>query len=104
MGFFYVNTFKLIHGVLILYSGVVRFSPHLPSPGGRGKWITLSPWERAGERHQTAPFYPVVYVPAAGKRHYVIHITLNCFFDVTKSAFLCYYERYRTFLSFNESA
>ncbi|TFF55048.1 hypothetical protein EIC82_18945 [Enterobacter sp. A11] len=52
----------------------------------------------------TALFYPVVYVLAAGKRHYVIHITLNCFFDVTKSASLCYYERYRTFLSFNESA
>ncbi|MBE8802176.1 hypothetical protein EVY17_00835 [Enterobacter hormaechei] len=66
--------------------------PH-PSPLPQGEGEKL-----------VAPFYPVVYVLAAGKRHYVIHITLNCFFDVTKSAFLCYYERYRTFLSFNESA
>ncbi|APZ05253.1 hypothetical protein CYD30_18875 [Kosakonia cowanii] len=45
-----------------------------------------------------------VYVVTPVMRHYVMHITLNCFFDVTKSAFLCYYERYRTFLSFYESA
>jgi hypothetical protein len=53
---------------------------------------------------RTPLFYPLVYVLAAGKRHYVICITLNCFFDVTKSAFVCYYERYRTFLSLSESA
>ncbi|KKY81213.1 hypothetical protein OA46_18685 [Enterobacter cloacae] len=45
-----------------------------------------------------------MYVLAAGKRHYVSCITLNCFFNVTKGAFLCYYERYRTFLNVSESA
>ncbi|UJD96428.1 hypothetical protein FS593_20015 [Lelliottia amnigena] len=65
-----------------------------PSPHGRG----------LGRGYQAALFYRVVYVLAAAKRHYVISITQNCFFDVTKNAFLCYYERYRTFMSFNESA
>ncbi|QBF85854.1 hypothetical protein FR773_20960 [Leclercia adecarboxylata] len=49
-----------------------------PSPRGRGL-----------VRHQTTLFYWVVYVLAAGKRHYVSCITQNCFFDVTKIHFLC---------------
>ena len=44
-----------------------------------------------------------MYVVTPVMRHYVMHITLNCFFDVTKSAFVCYSERYRTFMSLNES-
>jgi hypothetical protein len=55
-------------------------------------------------KKQAAQVYRLVYVLPAEKHHYVMYITLNCFSDVTKSAFLCYYERYRTFVSFNESA
>ncbi|MDZ3109287.1 hypothetical protein M2C08_24680, partial [Klebsiella pneumoniae] len=40
---------------------------------------------------------------AVKKRQYVTPITSKCFFDVTKSAFVCYSERYRAFMSLNES-
>jgi glycerol-3-phosphate dehydrogenase len=44
-----------------------------------------------------------VYSLALNKRQYVTRITLKCFFDVTNSAIVCYIERYRTFVSLNES-
>jgi hypothetical protein len=44
----------------------------------------------------------LVYRQAVNKRQYVTHHS-KCFFDVTKSAFVCYIERYRTFVSLNES-
>ncbi|MDT1893023.1 hypothetical protein FPK47_20600, partial [Acinetobacter baumannii] len=50
-----------------------------------------------------AQFYPVVYRQAVKKRQYVTPITPKCFFDVTKCAFVCYSERYRAFVSLNES-
>ncbi|AHM77121.1 hypothetical protein KPNJ1_00340 [Klebsiella pneumoniae 30660/NJST258_1] len=44
-----------------------------------------------------------MYRQAVKKRQYVTPITSKCFFDVTKSAFVCYSERYRAFMSLNES-
>ncbi len=49
------------------------FTPS-PLPEGEG-------WGEASDR----TILPVVYVPAAGKRHYVIHITLNCFLMLPKA-------------------
>ncbi|AWS94829.1 hypothetical protein AN232_06095 [Citrobacter sp. CRE-46] len=66
MGFFDINTLKLIHGVLLLSSTYIL----------------------AGNQ-----YYPPVYVACAGKRHNVICITVNCLSNVTNGAILCYYAR-----------